>query len=66
MIIFDKNYVNINKNDDVVYDGEKRKVLDIDDKLILSNGAEIEITDLMVVNDIEVIRYYLKEDGGLF
>lgn len=66
MIIFDKNYVNINKNDDVVYDGEKRKVLDIDDKLILSNGAEIEITDLMVVNDIEVVRDYLKEDGGLF
>lgn len=66
MIIFDKNYVNINKNDDVVYDGKKRKVLDIDDKLILSNGAEIEITDLMVVNDIEVVRDYLKEDGGLF
>ena len=66
MIIFDKNYVNINKNDDVVYDGEKRKVLDIDDKLILSNGAEIEITDLMVVNDIEVVRDYLKEEGGLF
>lgn len=66
MIIFDKNYVNINKNDDVVYDGEKRKVLDIDDKLILSNGAEIEITDLMVINDIEVVRDYLKEDGGLF
>lgn len=66
MIIFDKNYVNINKNDDVVYDGEKRKVLDIDDKLILSNGAEIEITDLMVINDIEVVRDYSKEDGGLF
>ncbi len=66
MIIFDKNYVNINKNDDVVYDGEKRKVLDIDDKLILSNGAEIEITDLMVINDIEVVRDYSKEEGGLF
>ena len=66
MIIFDKNYANINKNDDVVYDGEKRKVLDIDDKLILSNGAEIEITDLMVINDIEVVRDYSKEEGGLF
>ena len=66
MIIFDKNYVNINKNDNVIYEDKKRKVLDIDDKLILSNGAEIEITDLMVVNDIEVVRDYLKEEGGLF
>lgn len=66
MIIFDKNYVNINKNDDVTYEGKKYKVLDIDDKLILSNGAEIEITDLIVINDIEVVRDYLKEDGGLF
>ena len=66
MIIFDKNYVNINKNDDVIYEDKKHKVLDIDDKLILSNGAEIEITDLMVINYIEVVRDYLKEDGGLF
>ena len=66
MIIFDKNYVNINKNDDVIYEDKKHKVLDIDDKLILSNGAEIEITDLMVINDIEVVRDYSKEDGGLF
>ena len=50
----------------MIYEGKKYKVLDIDDKLILSNGAEIEITDLMVVNDIEVVRDYLKEDGGLF
>ncbi len=66
MIIFDKNYVNINKNDNVIYEGKKYKVLDIDDKLILSNGAEIEITDLMVINDIEVVRDYSKEEGGLF
>ena len=66
MIIFDKNYVNINKNDDVIYEDKKHKVLDIDDKLILSNGAEIEITDLMVINDIEVVRDYSKEEGGLF
>ena len=66
MIIFDKNYVNINKNDDVIYEDKKHKVLDIDDKLILSNGAEIEITDLMVINDIEVVRDCSKEEGGLF
>ncbi len=66
MIIFDKNYVNINKNDNVIYEGKKYKVLDVDDKLILSNGTEIEITDLIVINDIEVVRDHLKEDGGLF
>ena len=45
-LIFDKNYNSINKFDTIYIDGSKNKVVDIEDKLYLQDGTEIEIEDL--------------------
>ena len=45
-LIFDKNYNSINKFDIIYIDGNKHKVVDIEDKLYLQDGTEIEIEDL--------------------
>lgn len=66
MFIFDKNYCNLNINDTVIYNSNKLIITDINDNLILSNGEEIEVTDFIVLNDIELVKNYLGEEGGLF
>lgn len=63
-LIFDKNYNSINKFDTIYIDGVKHKVVDIEDKLYLQDGTEIEIVDLQVFYNIEVKKEY--EEGGLF
>lgn len=66
MFIFDKNYCNLNINDTVIYNSNKLTIIDINDNLILSNGEETEVTDFIVLNDIELVKNYLDEEGGLF
>ena len=45
-LVFDKNYNSINKFDTIYIDGNKHKAVDIEDKLYLQDGTEIEIEDL--------------------
>ena len=52
-LIFDKNYNSINKFDTIYIDGVKHKVVDIEDKLCLQDGTEIDIVDLQVFYNIE-------------
>ena len=63
-LIFDKNYNNINKFDTIYIDGSKNKVVDIEDKLYLQDGTEIDIEDLQIFHNIEVKKEY--KEGGLF
>ena len=63
-LIFDKNYNSINKFDTIYIDGSKNKVVDIEDKLYLQDGTEIEIEDLQIFHNIEVKKEY--KEGGLF
>ena len=63
-LIFDKNYNSINKFDTIYIDGNKHKVTDIEDKLYLEDGTEIEIEDLQIFHNIEVKKEY--KEGGLF
>ena len=63
-LIFDKNYNSINKFDTIYIDGSKNKVVDIEDKLYLQDGTEIEIEDLQIFHNIEVKKEY--REGGLF
>ena len=63
-LIFDKNYNSINKFDIIYIDGAKHKVVDIEDKLYLQDGTEIDIVDLQVFYNIEVKKEY--KEGGLF
>ena len=63
-LIFDKNYNSINKFDTIYIDRSKNKVVDIEDKLYLQDGTEIEIEDLQIFHNIEVKKEY--KEGGLF
>ena len=63
-LIFDKNYNSINRFDTIYIDGTKHKVVDIEDKLYLQDGTEIEIEDLQIFHNIEVKKEY--KEGGLF
>ena len=63
-LIFDKNYNNINKFDIIYIDGVKHKVVDIEDKLYLQDGTEVDIEDLQIFHNIEVKKEY--KEGGLF
>ena len=63
-LIFDKNYNSINKFDVIYIDGNKHKVVDIEDKLYLQDGTEIDIEDLQIFHNIEVKKEY--KEGGLF
>ena len=63
-LVFDKNYNSINKFDTIYIDRNKHKVVDIEDKLYLQDGTEIEIEDLQIFHNIEVKKEY--EEGGLF
>ena len=63
-LIFDKNYNSINKFDTIYIDGSKNKVVDIEDKLYLQDGTEIDIEDLQIFHNIEVKKEY--KEGGLF
>ena len=63
-LILDKNYNSINKFDTIYIDGVKHKVVDIEDKLYLQDGTEIEIEDLQIFHNIEVKKEY--KEGGLF
>ena len=63
-LIFDKNYNSINKFDIIYIDGSKNKVVDIEDKLYLQDGTEIDIEDLQIFHNIEVKKEY--KEGGLF
>ena len=63
-LIFDKNYNSINKFDTIYIDGIKHKVVDIEDKLYLQDGTEIDIEDLQIFHNIEVKKEY--EEGSLF
>ena len=60
-LIFDKNYNSINKFDTIYIDGSKNKVVDIEDKLYLQDGTEIEIEDLQIFHNIEVKKEYREE-----
>ena len=63
-LVFDKNYNSINKFDTIYIDRNKHKVVDIEDKLYLQDGTEIEIEDLQIFHNIEVKKEY--KEGGLF
>ena len=63
-LVFDKNYNSINKFDITYIDRKKHKVVDIEDKLYLQDGTEIEIEDLQIFHNIEVKKEY--KEGGLF
>ena len=63
-LIFDKNYNSINKFDTIYIDGSKNKVVDIEDKLYLQDGTEIEIEDLQIFHNIEVKKKH--GECGLF
>lgn len=65
-LIFDKHYNSIDKFTSILIDGAKHKVVDIEDKLYLEDGTEIEIEDLQIFHNIEVVKNYNIEDGGLF
>lgn len=65
-LIFDKHYNSIDKFASILIDGIKHKVVDTEDKLYLEDGTEIKIEDLHIFHNIEVVKNYNMEEGGLF
>lgn len=64
MIIFDKNYSNLNINDKVKYQGQELKIKDIDNGVLtFSNDEVLEIVDFAVLCEVELICDYLQEEG---